>query len=68
MYAWQKHQRTTTNTGAERFDCIRGDRKTGCDQFVLMRLEAGGVFPPQSGQIQGGRHRKDEGGFDQAQW
>lgn len=34
-------------------------------QFVLMRLMAGDVFPPRSGQMQGGRQRRDGSDFDQ---
>lgn len=34
-------------------------------QFVIMRLMAGDVFLPRSGQIQGGRQRTDDSVFDQ---
>lgn len=45
-------------------DGAEGEQDGGAEEFVLMRLKRGDVFPPHSGQMQGGRLRKDDADFD----
>lgn len=44
-----------------------GSGQAGGDEFTLIHLKEGGVFPPRSGlMVMGSRSRKDKGEFDQA--
>lgn len=52
--------------GAEDTIAVEESDQDDGGEFVLMQLKTGDVFPPQSGQMQGGRHRRDGADFDQA--
>lgn len=48
-----------------RRDCDSDMMARGGEEFMLVHLKPGGVFPPQSGLMMLGRSRKDKDDFDQ---